>query len=211
VPSNSEPVEHTFHWHWYFHNSIRYAPNGQPAQWSIYLDSRPATSPQGSFCPLLVGAVDNDDLVQDADKGLRSCVPSNNYAIDKFFIMNFLHTARAVILGSSFVFVFQLPFSLKHFWQFAGVVVLLSVVVLALSSALIHTTTSEGFYFTFAALALAVSILTLLAVPPLYVGLPPHSRSSANIPHARGSIVSDHVRTGFVAWKVVVELIVIGM
>jgi len=84
--------------------------------------------------------------------------------------MNFLHTARAVILG---------------------VVVLLSVVVLALSSALIHTTTSEGFYFTFAALALAVSILTLLAIPPL--------------------IVSDHVRTGFVAWKVVVELIVIGV
>jgi len=45
-----------------------------------------------------------------------------------------------------------------------GVVILFSVIVLALAAALINTTESLGFYYVFSALALAVSILTLLAV-----------------------------------------------
>jgi hypothetical protein len=49
----------------------------------------------------------------------------------------------------------------------SGVVVLFSVIVLALAAALINTTESLGFYYIFSALALAVSILTLLTVCPL--------------------------------------------
>lgn len=72
-----------------------------------------------------------------------------------------------------------------------GIVVLFSVIVLALAAALLHTTESQGFYFIFDALALAVSLLTLLTVTPF--------------------LVFDHIRTGFVTSKIVVELTVLGV
>ncbi|KIM84206.1 hypothetical protein PILCRDRAFT_818536 [Piloderma croceum F 1598] len=84
--------------------------------------------------------------------------------------MHALHTVRVVLLG---------------------VVVLFSVIVLALAAALINTTESLGFYYVFSALALAVSILTLLTVGLL--------------------LVFDHIRTGFVTSRIVVELIVLGI
>jgi len=84
--------------------------------------------------------------------------------------MNTIYTVRLVLLG---------------------VVILFSVIVLALAAALIHTTESQGFYFTSDALALAVSLLTLLTVTPF--------------------LVFDHIRTGFVTSKIVVELIVLGV
>ena len=73
--------------------------------------------------------------------------------------MAVLHTVQVVLLGSSKLRLFSFPF--KTF-IFPGVVVLFSTIVLALSAALINTAESEGFYFIFAALALAVSLLCRL-------------------------------------------------
>jgi hypothetical protein len=81
--------------------------------------------------------------------------------------MNILYTLRAVLLGLSIHFELYHIVPLLPAPYLSGIVVLFSVIVLALAAALINTTESQGFYFIFAALALAVSLLTLLIVSPL--------------------------------------------
>lgn len=83
--------------------------------------------------------------------------------------MNILHTVRVVVLGL-FIPNSCLNFDCVHpltSFNYAGLVLLFSFIVLALAAALTNTTESDGFYFTFAALALAVSIITLLIVTPM--------------------------------------------
>jgi len=84
--------------------------------------------------------------------------------------MHFLHTLRVVLLG---------------------IVVVFSVIVMALAAALINTTEAEGFYFIFSALALAISLLSLLTICPM--------------------LVLDHIRTGFATSRIIVELIVLSV
>jgi len=87
--------------------------------------------------------------------------------------MSIIHTVRVALLS---------------------VVVLFSVVILALAAHLTSTTESEsiiGYYFPFAALAIGISLITILTVTPI--------------------LVFDHYRTGFFTSKIIVELPVLSV
>lgn len=95
-----------------------------------------------------------------------------------------------------------------------AVVVLFSFIVLVLAAHLRHITHAlrDNYYYDFSPLAIAVSIITILAIIPLYISLTIWNRFFTDVfPYTPFSLVIDHLRVGAFTSKIIVELAVLGM